>query len=93
MTLQSLSQALVRLSEYKIGVAEAALLCTVGYLREASNEAITLLMDLEPYLLHGRCQTLRKKSLMTTHYRSNGRAFHKTTKRGDTVIRRLMGEE
>lgn len=93
MNLQLLSQALVRLSEYKIGVAEAALLCTIGFLREASNEAILLLIDVEPSLLHGRTQTLRKKTLVTTQFRANGRAFHKTTRRGDELIKRILGEK
>lgn len=90
MTTQELSQALIRLSEFKVGLAEAAMLATLAVVREASNDSIQVLLDIDANSTWSRTGALRRKKLLTTHHRKNGKAFHRITHRGDEVIRRAL---
>ena len=90
MNQSDLSAHLTRLSEYKIGLHEAAMLFAID--GETSNEALALALDLDRQAIWSRTKVLRSKGFITTSHRPTGGLYHKLTKRGRELIARVLQE-
>ena len=91
MTLPQLSAALVRLSEFKIGVQEAAMLTCLD--EERTNHDIAVMTGFPRSLIWPVTASLRVKGLLRTQHRGRGDAVHRLTIKGLRMMERVLGND